>query len=317
MNSVPWQQRIGNQRDWVWRGWRIRYTYFRSAQNGATATSNPPIIFLHGFGASIGHWRENLSVFSRSHPVYALDLLGFGASEKAIAPYNAELWAELVYDFWQTFIGHPAILVGNSIGSLIGLVAAATYPQLARGLVMISLPDPSVQLEAIPAWMLPLVEVIQSLVASPLLLRPVFYWVRRPSVLRQWAKLAYQNPEAVTEELLEIFIRPTGDRGAARAFCALFKAMGNPRLGPGVKTLLPQLKIPILLIWGNQDRLIPLKFVQPKKYLQYSSNLKLIELDQAGHCPHDECPEQVNQEILNWLASLAVKPRSEELEANC
>ncbi|NJO71685.1 MAG: alpha/beta fold hydrolase, partial [Oscillatoriales cyanobacterium RM1_1_9] len=164
--------------------------------------------------------------------------------------------------------------------------------------------DPAVQQEAIPAWMLPAVETIQSWVASPLLLRPVFYWVRRPAVIRKWARLAYQNPAAVTEELVEILTQPTGDRGAARAFCALFKAMGSPRLGPAVKTLLPQLKIPVLLIWGKQDKLIPLRFAQPQKYLQYNSSLKLIELEEAGHCPHDECPEQVNREILKWLADL-------------
>jgi haloalkane dehalogenase len=80
--------------------------------------------------------------------------------------------------------------------------------------------------------------------------------------------------------------------------------MGSPRLGPAVKTVLPNLTIPILLIWGKQDRLIPIQLANPRKYLEYNPNLKLVELDEAGHCPHDECPERVNQEILDWMKSI-------------
>jgi len=300
--KTHWQRRIGQQRDWIWRGWRIRYTYFRSLHS--ETSPQPPMILLHGFGASIGHWRHNLEQLSQHHTVYALDLLGFGASEKAITAYNVALWVDLVDDFWQTFIRQPAILIGNSIGSLVSLVAAAERLNLAKGLVMISLPDPGVQTEAMPPWLVPIVDRIQSIVASPPVLQPLFYLVRRPAVVRRWAKLAYHNPDAITDELVEILSLPARDRRAAQAFSRLFNAMGSPRLGPAVKTVLPNLTIPILLIWGKQDRLIPIQLANPRKYLEYNPHLKLVELDEAGHCPHDECPERVNQEILDWMKSI-------------
>lgn len=291
---------IGARRDWIWRGWRVRYTYVRSPrQNQQTR----PMIFLHGFGASLGHWRYNLAELSQYHTVYALDLLGFGASEKAIASYNVSLWVDLVYEFWQTFIQEPAILVGNSTGSLISVVAAAEHREMAAGVVMISLPDPGVQTEAIPPWMLPLVETVQNVIASPLVLRSLFYWVRRPSLVRRWVKLAYSNPEAITEDFIEMLATPAQDRGAARAFATLFKAVGSVRFGPSLKEVFPNLKIPMLLIWGKQDRLIPMKFAQPQRYLELNPKLNLIEIEQAGHCPHHECPDRVNQEILTWIAS--------------
>ncbi len=301
MNLTAWQQRVGHQRDWVWRGWRIRYTYLRS--HHPHKANFPPIILLHGFGASIGHWRQNLEQLRQNHTVYALDLLGFGASEKAIAPYNVDFWVDLVEDFWHSFIRQPAILIGNSIGSLISLTMAAQRPTLVCGLVMISLPDPGLQMEAIPPRLIPLVDGIQSLVASRLILQPLFYLLRRPAMVRQWAKLAYHNPAAITDELVDILSRPARDHGAAQAFCRLFNIMGSPRLGPAVKTLLPQITVPILLIWGSQDRLIPMQLAKPRQYLQYNPNIQLVELDQAGHCPHDECPEKINQEILNWIKS--------------
>jgi haloalkane dehalogenase len=298
-STTHWQQRVGQQRDWVWRGWRIRYTYLRSPRSNQS--NLPPIILLHGFGASIGHWRQNLQQLSQNHTVYAIDLLGFGASEKALTTYNVSLWVDLVDDFWQTFIRQPAILVGNSVGSLVSLVAAAERPNLARGLIMISLPDPGVQLEAMPPWLVPIVERVQGVVASPPVLQPLFYLIRRPGLVRRWAKLAYHNSNAITDELVEILSLPARDRHAAPAFARLFNAMGSPRLGPAVKTVLPNITIPILLIWGKQDRLIPIQLANPRKYLQYNPNIKLVELDEAGHCPHDECPEKVNQEILTWI----------------
>ena len=82
--AVHWQERVGNQRDWVWRGWQTRYTYVRPPEINS---QTKPLILLHGFGASIGHWRHNLEVLGQYHTVYALDMLGFGASEKAAANF--------------------------------------------------------------------------------------------------------------------------------------------------------------------------------------------------------------------------------------
>lgn len=299
-SSLHWQQRVGSQRDWVWRGWQTRYTYIRQSQDDRNAT---PLILLHGFGASIGHWRHNLEVFSQSHPVYALDMLGFGATEKAPARYNVDLWVEQVYDFWKTFIGQPAVLVGNSIGSLVCVAAAAAHPDMVQGIVMMSLHDPSMRTEAIPPLLRPAIASIENLVISPLVLKTIFKLVRRRSVVRKWAGLAYANKEAVTDELVDILTGPAADRGSAGAFYALFKAMTSDQFGPSVKTMLSKLNIPILLIWGQQDRMIPPRLLRPSQFLEYNSKLQLVELDNAGHCPHDECPERVNQIILDWINS--------------
>jgi pimeloyl-ACP methyl ester carboxylesterase len=317
-NSVQWHQRVGTQRDWVWRGWQTRYTYLRPAvgrnqdpiefqDSGAvpiaSATSRTPIILLHGFGASIGHWRQNLAPLAENHTVYALDLLGFGASQKAPVNYDVSLWVDQIYDFWRTFISEPVILAGNSIGSLICLAAAAAHPDMVAGTVMISLPDPSVRAEAVPGWLLPAIEAVESLFVSPLILRPLFSLARKPAVVRRWVGFAYAKPEAVTDELVEILAGPAGDRGAARAFCALFKAVGSSQFGPGVKTVLRNSTIPMLLIWGKQDRMIPPRLARPHQFVECNPQyVELVELDNAGHCPQDECPEQVNQAILNWIS---------------
>jgi pimeloyl-ACP methyl ester carboxylesterase len=297
ITSQHWQQRVGSQRDWIWRGWQTRYTYLRPTNPNHKST---PLMLLHGFGASIGHWRQNLAVIGERHTVYALDMLGFGASEKASVSYKVDLWVEQVYDFWLTFIRQPMVLVGNSIGSMVSLAAAAKHPDMVQGIVMMSLPDPSLEEEAIPPFLRPVVAAIKSVIASPPVLKTLFRVVRRPGGVRRWAKLAYANPEAVTDELVDILVGPAQDRGAALAFSAIFKALTSAQFGPSAKAVLPTLKIPMLLIWGQKDRMVP----PPAFACQLAEdnpNLQLLRLDNAGHCPHDECPEQVNQAILDWI----------------
>ncbi|MDB9540650.1 alpha/beta fold hydrolase [Anabaenopsis tanganyikae CS-531] len=295
-NKVHWQERIGNQRDWVWRGWQTRYTYIRPSQHSQKTT---PLILLHGFGASIGHWRHNLEVLGQHHTVYALDMLGFGASKKAAANYSIQLWVEQVYEFWQAFIRQPVILIGNSNGSLISLAAAAAHPEMVKGIVMMSLPDPSLEQEAIPPVMRPVVMAVKKLVASPLLLKPIFHLVRQPGFVRRWASLAYAKPEAITDELIEILAGPPQDRGAPRAFMALFRAAIAINFSPSVKAILPSITAPMLLIWGQKDRFVPPILAQ--RFTQYNENLEVLNLENVGHCPHDECPETVNQVILDWV----------------
>lgn len=296
ITSEHWKQRVGSQRDWVWRGWQTRYTYIRpSVPNQKTA----PLILLHGFGTSIGHWRHNLGVLGEHHTVYALDMLGFGASEKAPVTYKVDVWVEQVYDFWRTFIRQPVVLVGNSIGSLVALAAAAAHPEMVQGIVMMSLPDPSLEEEATPKFLRPVVAAVKSLVASPPVLKTLFRVVRRPSLVRRWAAIAYANPDAVTDELVDILVGPAQDRGAAQAFSAIIKGMISAQFGPSVKAVLPTLEIPMLLIWGQKDRMVPPGLAS--QFTEYNPNLRLLKLDHAGHCPQDECPEQVNQAILDWI----------------
>jgi pimeloyl-ACP methyl ester carboxylesterase len=300
-----WHQRIGNQRDWVWRGWQTRYTYAKAGTGDAAEPARrdrcqrSPLILLHGFGASIEHWRHNLPILSQQHTVYALDLLGFGASRKANVDYTVPLWVEQVHDFWQTFIRQPVVLVGNSIGSLVCLTLAATYPEMVEGIVMLSLPDVSLRQEMIPPRLQSLVTTIENLVASPPLLRNLFKILRRQPFIKSWAAIAYANKTVITEELLEILSAPAYDEGAEQTFCTLFRAVRQPEFAPPAKEVLPKLNIPILLIWGSQDRMV-LPSLAPI-FVKLNPNIKLVEIERAGHCPHDECPEQFNRILLDWL----------------
>jgi pimeloyl-ACP methyl ester carboxylesterase len=295
------RQPIGKERDWIWRGWQIRYTYSRPAHSN----KQPPLILLHGFGGSIGHWRNNLEVWAEQYPVYAMDLVGFGASRKPPTQYDIELWVEQLHDFWQTFVGEPMVIVGNSIGSLVGLVAAATYPEMAKSLIMISLFDPSAEQEIIPRFLHPTANFLKLALVPRWLLRGVFRIVKKPKVARLWAKFAYANDLSIDDELMEIFLRPAQEAEAPTAFTNILRGMVSLHFSPNIRRFLPRMKVPMLLLWGHNDKIIPRNNVE--KLVRITPNLRFIELADAGHCAHDEVPDQVNTIVSSWLAELQPK----------
>ncbi|NJN56995.1 MAG: alpha/beta fold hydrolase [Leptolyngbyaceae cyanobacterium SL_5_9] len=290
----PWQSQMGFQRDWVWRGWQTRYTYIRAAETAGPGA--PPLMFLHGFGSAIAQWRTNLIPLSQSHTVYALDLLGFGASEKAAASYRVDLWVEQVYDFWRTLIGQPVVLVGHSLGALVTLTAAVKHPDMVRGSVLITLP--AARQETLPEWLQPIVNTLEGAFSSPLLIRPLFNLIRRPSVLRKILRLAYTSPESVTEDVIASFVAPALDRGAAQAFCRLSQARTRTDFSDSTKLLLPRLQTPTLMLWGEQDRIIPLAWGRQLPTL--NPLLQMVEIPETGHFLYEERSQQVNEEILTW-----------------
>ena len=297
----PWEKRIGRQRQWIWRGWPIRYTFLPSEAT-QDKDKKPPLILIHGFGAAVEHWRHNIPTLRQEYRVYALDLLGFGQSQKAATDYTIYLWAEQVYDFWRSFIGQPVILVGNSIGSLVCLTAAFKYPEMVAGLVMLSLPDVSLRQETIPKGLRPLVNTIESFFSPPFLLKILFKIIRRPGVIRPWVGIAYYDKSAINDELIDMITIPPQDSGAARTFCLLFEGLRKQNYSPHVKSILPKLTIPMLLVWGRQDRMIPVTLAST--FSKLNPHITLIELDNAGHCPQDECPDRFNSILLDWLKTV-------------
>jgi len=106
-------------------------------QHGQKGT---PCVLVHGFGASAYHWRYQLAELGKSHRVYALCLLGHGHSEKGHLDFSRELLGEQVNKFINEVVGEPSVVVGNSLGGIVGLQAAASKPHSVRGLVLMNVP---------------------------------------------------------------------------------------------------------------------------------------------------------------------------------
>ena len=286
---------LGHQRFGYWRGWRIRYTYIRP--DDPVAQKRVPMLLIHGFGANLEQWRSNLNVWGQHRPVYALDLLGFGHSQKAAVVLGAEIWQEQVYDFWQAVIGQPVILVGHSLGALVTLTAAVRHPDMANRLILLTLP--LARQELVSGWIDRLARGVESLFATPLLLRPLFTLMRQPGVIRRVLMRIYQRPELVNDDLIELFTRPTLERGAARTLCYLVKSRTKAEFSDITANLLQQLSIPVLLLWGMQDNILPIRWAN--QILASDPQITYRAIAGTGHCLYDESSEEVDKIIRIWL----------------
>lgn len=285
----------GHQRVWHWRGWRVRY-WFHPGPDRANVL---PIVLIHGFGANLNQWRHNLVALSQVAPVYAIDLLGFGDTEKAATLYGAEVWGAQVAEFIQGVIGTPIALVGHSLGALVALTVAHRHPDWVAKLLLITVPSPASREDFVADWVARLGMAVESVVASPLLLRPLFWLVRRPSFLRRALRGIYSLPEVVDDELVTTFALPPQQRGAARTLCYLVRSRTNPDFSPSINAMLETLAMPTLLIWGEQDRVIPVVFAN--NLADLSPCLTVEIWPQVGHCLYDEAPDRFNQRVLAWV----------------
>jgi pimeloyl-ACP methyl ester carboxylesterase len=289
---------------WQWRGHSIYYVCA-----GEPQSQKPPILLVHGFGASTDHWRKNIGDITEQltstqlqtqFQVWAIDLLGFGRSAKPNQEYSGNLWREQLHDFITQVIGQPTVLVGNSLGGYACLCVAAAYPQSTAGLILLNSAGPFSDTENSAKKNKPNLasKLIRSLLLQPWASFLLFQYVRQRSVIRKTLNKVYFDTNAVTEQLIEDIYRPSCDRGAAEVFNAVFK---TPQ-GEKVDVLLGQMQCPLLLLWGEKDPWINARD-RGEKFRQFYPQLTEYYLE-AGHCPHDEIPEQVNNLITEWVLTV-------------
>lgn len=282
---------------WQWRGHSIHYVCA-----GETQSHKPPLLLVHGFGASTDHWRKNISQLQSQFQVWAIDLLGFGRSAKPKQEYSGNLWREQLHDFITEVIGQPTVLAGNSLGGYASLCVAAAYPQSIVGLILLNsagpFSDPQADAQSQPKSN-PIGKLVRSILLQPWASFLLFQYLRRPGIIRKTLYKVYFDPDAVTEQLVADIYRPSCDPGAAAVFNAVFK---TPQ-GEKVDVLLGQMQCPLLLLWGEKDPWINAKDkgVQFRKYYPQLTEHYL----QAGHCPHDEIPEQVNNLMADWVLTIS------------
>ena len=277
---------------WDWRGYDIKYVAYGEG---------PPIVLLHGFGASIGHWRKNIPALAQAgHRVYALDLLGFGDSDKPDLNYTLEFWVKLIHDFWLAHVKEPAVFVGNSIGALMALMTLTAYPETASGGVLLNCAGSlNHRPEDLPGPLRVVMGTFSRLVSSKVAGPFLFNRVRTRGRIRGSLKQVYGNREAITPELVDILHAPACQPGAQRVFASILSAPPGPR----PSELLPKVTQPLLVLWGEKDPWTPIKAADIYQAMaaDTSKNVKFEAIPNTGHCPHDERPEIVNSLIINWL----------------
>lgn len=281
--------------------------YYVHAQPGSqTSAVKPALLLIHGFGASTDHWRKNIADLQQDFDVWAIDLLGFGRSGKPDIAYSGDLWREQLLDFITQVIGKPAVLAGNSLGGYASLCVAAYSSEWVKGVILLNSAGPfsdssdaKNQAEDSPSVMTRIKQAWGTMLKN-VLLHPwpsfvLFQYTRRRSTIRKTLEKVYLDASAVTDQLVEDIYRPSCDPGAAKVFASVFKA----KKGEPVDVLLQKMSCPLLTIWGEGDPWMNTR-ERGDRFRNYYPDVTEHYV-QAGHCPHDEIPQQVNAIVKQWI----------------
>tara|TARA_Y100001968_G_scaffold24257_1_gene19007 strand:+ start:6019 stop:6915 length:897 start_codon:yes stop_codon:yes gene_type:complete len=295
---------------WKWKNLQISWKV-----EGENKDCPQAVVFIHGFGANKDHWRFNQKVISNLLPCYSIDLVGFGDSSQPNSQISYEKknsknfnycfdnWSQQVNDFCQEIVKKPVLLIGNSIGGVIALKTSKKLSQNCLGLILIDCAQRTMddkRLAEQSLLMRFLRPVIKTLVRQRILSSNIFKNAANPAFIEKILKVAYPSGNNIDDELINMLFQPTQGKGAPEAFRG-FINLFDDCLAPN---LLEKLNKPVHLIWGEKDPWEPVKEAQ-KWYETYSCIKSLNIIPEAGHCPHDEMPEQVNP-ILEKIIQEAI-----------
>jgi pimeloyl-ACP methyl ester carboxylesterase len=253
----------------------------------------PAVVLVHGLAASVEFWVYNIGALGSPRRVIALDLLGFGRSDKEIGEFSLPYSASFLMDFLDAVGLQEASLVGNSMGGLVCLQTAVDYPARVDRLVLVD-----------PAGFGRELNPLLRLWSIPMAGSAVF-WLSQQLFpgLREWI---YPGSGSITKAWLlraAKVLRTPGVRANAVQVARLGVNLRGQReeLFRDLHDRLPSLTMPTMIIWGDRDPIVPVQHAYAANKLIPNSEVRIIE--GCGHLPQLERPEEFNRLVLGFLAA--------------
>jgi pimeloyl-ACP methyl ester carboxylesterase len=252
-------------------------------------------ILLHPFGGSTYSWREVIDEFAQYGKVIAYDRPAFGLTERPLPgdweenPYGMKANVEILRELLDSMGVEKAVLVGNSAGGGVAVAFALEYPERIDELILV---DPGVgggRGPQFPAWALPVMWTPQMRHLGPLMMRD--YQESLPRTLER----GWFDQTKLTNEIRERHLQILKIKNWDKAFYELTFAPAYPELRP----LLPNLTVPVLVVAGQEDRLIRSWYFEAVATEIPEATLNLIP--QCGHMPQEECPTEFMEVVLKYL----------------
>ncbi|MHB1407302.1 MAG: alpha/beta fold hydrolase [Desulfitobacteriaceae bacterium] len=242
-----------------------------------------PLVLLHGLGASCTAWQPNFFFLADHFRVLAPDLPGAGLSDKPVTEYTLEFYVNFLREFLDYLKIDQCVILGNSLGGEIAAAFAHRFPGKVWGLIL----EDSAGLGR---------DVAAEL--KPTVLNSV-----DKAGIRKLLELLFHDSQFIYPGTIEEMFNL---RQQAGAFEALESAVENLLTEDGQKVdiseQLPELSLPTLVIWGEQDRITPQS--HGLKAVQQLPNGQLSVYENCGHCPHIEAAERFNQEVKSFVEKL-------------
>jgi len=261
--------------------------------------SGPPVLLIHGL-ACWQSWLENICFFARDHRVIAIDLPGFGASPLPLEPISITGYARILNALCEELGVERAAVIGNSMGGFIGAELAIRFPGRVERLCLA--PAIGLNMEWVRAERK---KNISSIIENILFFVLLWFAVRsdipvlRPGLRKRLLALIVAHPERLPGALILAVVRGSGRLIAVPA--ALEAMTRYP-----IRDRLGEIACPTLIIWGADDRLVPVQDADEFEWLIPESR-KLIYQD-TGHMPMLERPGRFNADVRAFLEEPVLPP---------
>jgi pimeloyl-ACP methyl ester carboxylesterase len=256
--------------------------------------SGEPFLFIHGFGANIFSWRYLVSPLSKRARLLLVDLKGFGSSPKPIdGDYSIYDQARLISRFALDNDLTSLTIVGHSYGGGVALVTSLYIldeaPQRLKRLILV---DSIAYEQQLPQFI--------RILRTPMLGRLIVSLTPKRLQVLAILKLAYYDDTKIPQEAIEEYAKPLNTPGGEQALLQTAKKIIPPDVD-ALTIKYKRIRTPTLIIWGKEDRVVPLEIGE--RLNQDIPNSRLVVVDRCGHIPHEERPEKTLQIIEDFLAS--------------
>ncbi|GBF80812.1 alpha/beta fold hydrolase [Aphanothece sacrum] len=243
-----------------------------------------PILLLHGFDSSLLEFRRLFPLLAKHHPTWAVDLLGFGFTQRmtglSFSPRDIKTH---LYYFWKTLIQKPMILVGASMGGATAIDFSLTYPDMVKKLILIDsagLAKPP----TIGKFMFPPLDYLSTA------------FLRNSWVRQQISRVAYYDKSLASKDAQVCAALHLQCPRWSEALITFTKSGGY-----GCFTeYLSNLKIPTIIIWGENDKILGTK--DATKFQELIPDNELIWIAKCGHVPHLEQPEITADNVIQSIS---------------
>ena len=250
-----------------------------------------PIVLIHGTSASLHTWEGWVRELKVRRRIVTFDLPGFGltgpfSGQYPRDDYRGDAYARFVVDLLDALKIGSAVLGGNSLGGEVAWRVAVLAPQRVAKLILIDAAGPAFTPQSMPLGFM--------LARVPLLNR-ISEWLLPRALVQQGLASVYGDPSKVTPELVERYFELALREGNRRALNLRIQQIVP---GEGAERI-ATIKQPTLILWGGNDRLIPL--ATGRQFQQQIAGSQLVVFDTLGHVPHEEDPARSFVPVKEFL----------------
>jgi pyruvate dehydrogenase E2 component (dihydrolipoamide acetyltransferase) len=244
-----------------------------------------PVVLLHGFGGDLNNWLFNTDKLAERRRVVALDLPGHGESAKDVGVGDLDAFAEVLGGFLDAVGTGRAHLVGHSMGGAVALAYALAHPDRVASLILVAAAGLGEDINP---------DYIDGFVAA-----------ERRRELKGVLELLFADQSHVSRTLVDDVLRYKRLDGVDAALRTVAAAMyPSGRQARVLAGELERLTVPLLVVWGEQDRVLPAAHADAAR-----ARGRVEVLAGAGHSPHMEAANEVNRLVVGFLDELEGEPR--------